>query len=516
MKKRRPVVLIILDGWGIAPPSKGNAISLADTPNMDKFWQRFPKTTLKAFGRAVGLAKNQTSGSEAGHLNIGAGRIVKQDSLYISESISQGSFFRNPVLKKAFERVKENNSKMHLMGLLSSRDSPHSDPDHLEALLVMAKQKGLKKVFIHIFTDGRDAPPRSALKYLSNLQSVIKTIGLGEIATVSGRYYAMDRTKNWDRLDKAYQVIAKGKGKKANSPQEAIEQAYDEGLTDEFVLPTVIIKNKKPIATVNDKDNLILFNLRSDRTRYFTELFVSDKVDGQKRKWPKLKNLFFVALTDFGFDLPIEAAFPSYKTDCGCAEKTLPWVLGDLKQLYIAETEKYAHVTYFFNGGHFKPIGGEKRIIIKSPPVASYDQKPEMSAFKITEVVAKSIRNNLYDFITINFANVDMLGHTGNMAAAIKAVETVDKCLGKIVKGVLVKDGAVFITADHGNADEMIDLKNGQPLTMHTKNPVPFIMIDSTVKKLRSNGLLGDVAPTILEIMDRKKPEEMTGHSLII
>lgn len=510
--KRKPVVLIILDGWGIAPPSKGNAIHLADTPNMDKLWQKFPHTTLNATGRAVGLSENELSGSEAGHLNIGAGRIIKQDSQYISESISEGSFFRNPVLKKAFNWVKDKKSDMHFMGLMSSRDSAHSDPDHLQALLIMAKKEKLNQVFLHIFTDGRDVPPRSAQKYLKKLQAVIKTIGLGQIATVSGRYWSMDRTKNWDRLEKAYQVIVKGRGEKAASAKEAIEQGYNEGLTDEFILPTVIIKDKKPIAKVGDNDGIILFNLRSDRTRQFTKLFVLDKINGFKKKWSRLKNLCFTALTEVGSDLPIQIVFPSHKV-----EKSLPWILQDLKQLYIAETEKYAHVTYFFNGGYDKPVGGEERIIIKSPPVASYDQKPEMSAFKITETVTKSIKGDVYDFITINFANPDMLGHTGNMAAAIKGVETVDKCLGEIVKEVLTKEGTVLITADHGNVDEMIDLKNGQPLTMHTKNPVPFIVVDDReIEKLRKDGILADIAPTILELMGRKKPKVMTGSSLIV
>jgi len=523
MKSKKPYVLIILDGWGLAPRSKGNAIALANTPNVDEFWKDFPHTKLCATGKCVGLSANEMGGSEAGHLNLGAGRIVKQDSEYISEAIKDGTFFKNPVLIKALHHVKVHKSKLHLMGLLSSKDSPHSDPTHLAALLTLAKNNDFKKVYLHLFTDGRDTLPRSALKYLKKLKTTLKKIGIGEIASICGRYWAMDRTKNWSRLHRAYEAVADGlangeggKEKIAASAEEAIKGAYEEGLKDEFILPTVIIdKNGMPLAEVNSNDSVIFFNLRSDRARQFSKLFVLDKVDSIKRRTPKPKNLFFVAMTDFGPDLPVQTAFPSRKI-----KNTLPWVLRNLKQLYIAETEKYAHITYFFNGGSARPIGGEDRICIASPRVSTYDQTPEMSAKEITEVVIKNIRQNLYDFIAINFANGDMVGHTGNLAAAIKAVEFVDKCVGKITDTVLRKKGVAFITADHGNADEMIDPKTGKDLTMHSKNPVPFIIVNGyklgTKFSLKKGGVLGNVAPTILEVMGIEKPKEMKEKSLII
>ena len=518
---KKPFILIILDGWGIAPPSKGNAIALADTSVIDKLSKNYPYTTLNATGRAVGLGENEMGGSEAGHMNIGAGRIVKQDSEYISEAIKTGAFFKNPPLRNAINHSKINKSKLHLMGLLSSKDSPHSDPDHLYNLLKLAKKQGFQNVFLHLFTDGRDTLPRSALKYLNQLELKIEEIGVGEVATVSGRYYAMDRTKKWDRLEKAYRAIALGKGVKATSAKEAIEKAYQKGLKDEFISPTVIVKeNGEPRAIVDDNDSIIFFNLRSDRARQFTKFFVSEKIDGYTGRAKKIQNLFFVAMTDFGPDLDCQTAFRSHNV-----ERTLPWALRNIHQLYIAETEKYAHITYFLNGGHPNPVGGEKRIMIASPDVASYDQTPEMSCYDITKVVVGNIIHNVYDFIAINFANPDMVGHTGNLAAAIKAVEAVDECVGEITKEAFKKNGTIFITADHGNVDEMIDFVSGEALTMHSKNPVPFIIVSSESRRrhsrisplgLRSGGVLGDIAPTILEVMGIEKPVEMTGNSLII
>ncbi len=521
MKLKKPYILIILDGWGIAPSSKGNAITQAETPNIDEFWMNFPHTKLCATGESVGLEKNQMGGSEAGHLNMGAGRVVKQDNTYISEAIENKTFFKNPALLRAINHTKVYKSKLHLLGLLSSKDSPHSNPEHLAALLRLIKNKNLRKVYLHLFTDGRDTLPRSALRYLKKLKVTLKKIGIGQIASIGGRYWAMDRTKNWLRLYRAYEAVvnglANGKGGKekiAASAEEAIKNAYEEGLKDEFVLPTVVVDKKGiPLAKVEANDSVVFFNLRSDRARQFSKLFVSEKVDNIKRRLPKPLNLFFVALTDFGPDLPIETAFPSRRI-----KKPFPSVLKNLKQLYIAETEKYAHITYFFNGGSSYPLAGEKRICIPSPRVSSYDQTPKMSAKEITRVVIKNIKENAYDFTAINFANADMVGHTGNLAAAIKAVEFVDKCIGKITDTVLRKKGVVFITADHGNADEMIDPKTGKALTMHSKNPVPFIIINSyktSSFKLKKDGLLGDVAPTILEVMGIEKPREMTGHSLI-
>lgn len=514
-KPKKPYVLIILDGWGLAARTRGNAIAQAETPNIDEFWANFPHTKLCAIGKCVGLSANEMGGSEAGHLNLGTGRIVKQDSEYISDAIKSRKFFKNPVLRRAINHVNVLKSKLHLMGLLSSKDSPHSDPRHLEALLELAKSQKVKKVFLHLFTDGRDTLPRSALKYLKKLKATLKKIGLGQIASIGGRYYAMDRTKNWPRLYKAYEAIANGKGEEALGPEEAIKNAYQKGLKDEFILPTVIVDEEGvPKAKVETNDSVIFFNLRSDRARQFSKLFVLDKVDSIRRKFPKPKNLFFVAMTDFGPDLPAQTAYLSHDV-----RRTLPWILRDLKQLYIAETEKYAHITYFFNGGYAKPVGGENRICIASPKVSSYDQTPEMSAGEITDIVVKNIKNNVYDFTAINLANGDMVGHTGNLAAGIRAVEFVDRCVGKIVDAVLRKRGVAFITADHGNIDEMIDLKTGKALTMHSKNPVPFIVVDGykvrTKFRLRNNGVLGDVAPTILDFMGIKRPKEMVRSSLI-
>ncbi len=524
--QKKPVILIILDGWGIAPPSKGNAITLADTPVMDKLYKDYPNTLLNATGKAVGLENNETSGSEAGHMNIGAGRIVLQDSTYISESINQGKFFHNVKFRLAVNHAKINNSKLHIMGLMSNNDSPHSKSDHMLALLILAKKTGVKEVYLHLFTDGRDTPPRSALKYLELAEKNIASIGIGKIATVSGRYWAMDRAKHWDRLLHAYDALANGRGLCAESAESAIKNAYNKGLTDEFIEPTIITKrtvdinNRKniieePLARIEDNDSVIFFNLRSDRARQFTKFFTFDDIDHFDGRGRKLKNLFFVAMTDFGPDLNVQTAFPGHDI-----EKALPWTLRGIRQLYIAESEKYAHMTYFFNGGFANPVGGEDRIMVESPNVSSYDQKPEMSAREITKVIAESLQNNIYDFIAVNFANADMLGHTGNIGAAIRGIEIVDDCVGEIMKIINEKEGVAFVTADHGNADEMIDLKTGEILTMHSKNPVPFIIASNYKEvfkknKLRTGGILGDIAPTILDIMEIEKPAEMAQNTLI-
>ncbi len=519
MKERIPKVLIILDGWGVAPSSNGNAITLAKTPNYDKFKKKYPYTELNATGTAVGLSDNEMSGSEAGHENIGGGRIVKQDSRYISESISSGEFFQHNVIRRLVDYVKSNNSSLHLMGLLTSKDSPHADPDHIDAFLTLAKIEGIKKVYLHLFTDGRDTFQRDAPKFLADLKKMMQVSGVGEIASVAGRFYGMDRVKNWDRLYKSYDAIVNAKGETANSAEEAVKNAYEKGLSDEFVEPTVIYtekeingkKKKGPVGQVKNNDAIVFFNLRSDRARQLTKLFVLNKVNGYKRPEPKLDNLFFVAMTNFGPDLPVSTLFQIEPL-----QGTLPFVLHDLKQLYIAETEKYAHITYFFNGGYANPVANEDRIMIASPEVASYDQKPEMSARELTDLVVKEIENNIYDFITINFANADMVAHTGNLGATIHAVEIVDECVGKITDVVLKRKGVVFVTADHGNADKMIDEKSGEAWSMHTKNPVPFMIIgDTGIKKLKEGGILGDIAPTILDVLGIKKPKEMTRKSLI-
>lgn len=511
--RKKPVVLMILDGWGAAPPGEGNAVYLADTPNIDKFWRQYPHGKAAACGEAAGLKKGEISGSETAHENIGAGRIVIQDSKRISDSIDDGSFFSNQVLIGAIENLRANKgASLHLMGLLSCDGSPHSNPGHLKALLELAKKHRVEKVYLHLFTDGRDSAPKSSKQFLRELSAVMEKNGVGEIATIGGRFYGMDRTKRWDRLILAYNAMVLGKGETAQSVFEAIDKAHKKGFTDEFIPPTVIINKKKPAAVIKDGDSVIFFNLRSDRARQFTKLFVLEKFNEIKRK-KVLKNLFFVAFTNFGPDLPIRTAFPSIPI-----KNTLPFALAGLKQLYIAETEKFAHVTYFFNGGYADPVAGEARIIIQSENIANYKDKPEMSASELTTVIAGNIKFDVYDFIALNFANLDMVGHTGCIQAAIKAAEAIDRETGKIVRAALAKDGAVIMVGDHGNADEMLDLITGEPKTCHSKNPVPVII---AANEYEGNGAeikdakLCDIAPTILALFGIKKPKEMTGKNLL-
>jgi len=513
-KKKKPVVLMILDGWGIAPPGRGNAIYLANTPVMDKLWEEYPHAKVEACGEAVGLQKGKTSGSETAHENIGAGRIVLQDSRRITESIEDGSFFSNTALLESVKNLNKNkNSALHLVGLLSSNNSSHSRQKHLKALLEFAKKNRVKKVYLHLFTDGRDAPPKSAKQFLRKLSDTIHDIGVGEIATIGGRFYGMDRSKNWDRLMFAYNAMAFGKGATAKNAFDAVDQAYENGLTDEYITPTVIVDDRKrPVATIKDNDSVIFFHLRSDRARQFTKLFVLDSIEGVKRK-KTLKNLFFVAFTNFGPDLPIRTAFATSPI-----KNTLPFVLGGLKQLYIAETEKFAHVTYFFNGGYANPIGSEARIVIQSKDVKSYKESPEMSSKEIGEVIVGNIKFDVYDFIVVNLANLDMVGHTGDIKAAIKAAEHVDHVVNLVVQSVLEKDGTVIIIGDHGNADEMIDVNTGEIMTNHSNNPVPLIMINNLWQgknEVLKDVHLCDVAPTIIDLFEIKKPTEMTGQSVL-
>lgn len=517
--KIKPTVLLILDGWGIAKPSPANAIEQAKKPNFDDCWKNYPHTKLQASGSFVGLPATQFGNSEAGHMNIGAGRIVDQDAVYISKEINTGRFFKNPAFTAAYKHLVKNNSDLHIMGMLSNGQSAHSDPDHLLALISWSRLKKIKNVYIHLFTDGRDSPPHSALKSVEALMRTLrnkesKTARSGEwIATITGRFYAMDRKKDWSRTEKAYNAMVLAKGINAKSPQEAITQSYNRGETDEFIMPYVIKRNGKPIAKIKDNDVVIFFNLRSDRARQLAKPFVQKDFDkmnqgGFKRK-KVLKNLAFVALTDFGPDLnSILTAYPSVDL-----LGTLPMVLGKKKQLYIAEKEKYAHVTYFFNGGYANPVAFEDRIEIPSLDIASYDLKPEMSVNELTSRVLKEL--DKYNFICINFANPDMVGHTGNIKACVKAIEACDKCLGKIKKAVLEKQGTLIITSDHGNADKMLDLETGEMYTEHTDNPVPFIIVNSVNKKIKlKSGKLGDIAPTILKLFKMNKTKEMKGKAL--
>jgi len=514
---KKTTALIILDGWGIAPPSTSNAITLAKKPHWDRLWADYPAAELGATGKNVGLEDNKMSGSETGHMNIGAGRIVPQDSFYISESIKNKSFFNNAALLEAIGHAKNNRSRLHVMGLMGDYDSPHSDPEHFRAILKLAKNNNLKEVYCHFFTDGRDSYPRSAREHLKNFKKIMLKEGIGKIATLGGRFYAMDRVKNWKRLTRAFEAMVFANGEKADSPEEAIDNAYEKDLNDEHILPTVIREASQPVAKIRNNDSIIFFNLRSDRARQFSKLFTAlDKEKIIKDDMPvidKIKNLFFVALTDFGHDLEIKTVFPKHNI-----METLPMVLREKKQIYISESEKFAHITYFFNGGYTHRVADEDRFKIDSPQTDSYDKLPEMSAGKITEKVLECVKAGKYDFLAVNFANADMVGHSGNLRATIKAVEFLDKQIGRIYQEILSSGGTMLITADHGNAEKMFDEKTGQPYTFHTKNPVPFLAVGKKIKKrkLKSGGVLGNIAPTILEIMELEKPYLMNRESLLI
>ncbi|MDP3964296.1 MAG: 2,3-bisphosphoglycerate-independent phosphoglycerate mutase [bacterium] len=509
--KTKPVILIVIDGWGVAPPSKGNAITQARTPHFERFEEEYPHTLLSASSRAVGLPAGQDGNSEAGHMNIGAGRVVEQDSVIISKSISDGTFFKNPAFVEAIAHVERNDSTLHIMGLLSGDQSGHSHPDHLHALIELAHQSGMKKVNLHLITDGRDSPQYASIGYMRDLKKMLKKFPEVMIASIQGRFYAMDRKKTWTRSKKAYDAIVMGEGIEGDDPETAIMNAYNRGESDEFIRPTVFTKKNKPIGAIKDNDSIIFFNLRSDRARQLTKAFVQpDFKEFSRGAWPK--NLRFIAMSDFGPDLPgILTAFPSVDL-----KGTLPMALVDFRQLYIAESEKYAHVTYFINGGYADPVAGEDRVLIPSPDMKSYHTKPEMSAYQITQVLINNIRSGIYDFYCVNYANPDMVGHTGDLKASIRAVEVVDDCIGKVVSAVLAKKGAVFITGDHGNVEEMINLETGIVNTKHTSNPVPFFIISHQYKelRLRKHGVSGDIAPTILNLFGIKPPKEMTGKTL--
>jgi len=516
----RPMVFVIMDGFGIAPSGPGNAVRLAKMPYWRLLLEKYPNTKLVAHGEAVGLFPGADGNSEAGHINIGAGRVVLQDLTTISKMITDGTFLKNTAFLEAIKHIKEYNSNLHLIGLLTGKNSAHSYPDHLDALIELCREQKVKTVYLHLFTDGRDSPPYEGYKFLDKLLKKLNP-KKEKVATIMGRFYGMDRKKEWGRTEKAYNALVLGCRRKCTQPLNGIEEAYGRGQSDEFIQPITVYEDDKPLPRINDNDAVIFFNARSDRARQLTKAFVQpdfnrDNPDVFKRK-KVVKNLVFVALTDFGPDLPgILTAYPSPDL-----KHTLPMELSDIRQLYIAETDKYGHMTYFFNGGYAKPVGGEDRILIKSPDVYSYDQDPEMSAAEITDMVVKNVHEKVYDFIGINFANPDMVGHTGNLTATIKGLEFLDKCLKKIVDEVVaVNNGWVVIVADHGNAEEMIDIKTGKVDTQHSTFPVPFVVIgpDTAVKKikLRDYGILADVAPTILHLMKRDQPLEMTGSSLII
>ncbi|WP_125153436.1 2,3-bisphosphoglycerate-independent phosphoglycerate mutase [Clostridium rectalis] len=508
---KKPVLLMILDGFGITDKADGNAVEAANKPNYTSFLNDYPHTELKASGLSVGLPEGQMGNSEVGHLNIGAGRIIYQELTRISKDIKEGRFFKNLEINEAMDKALKNNSSLHLLGLLSD-GGVHSHIDHLKAILKIAKEKGLNNVYVHAFLDGRDVPPSSSKKYISDIEDYMRKLGLGEIATVSGRYYAMDRDKRWERVNLAYNAMVLGEGENCNSSLEAVDKSYHDNKTDEFVLPTVVLKNGKPTGVIQSGDSVIFYNFRPDRARQITRA-LNDKVfDGFKRE---TMNLNFVTMTQY--DKTIENVEVAYKPET--YENTLGEYVSKLglKQLRIAETEKYAHVTFFFNGGVEKPNIGEDRALIPSPKVATYDLKPEMSAYEVTTEVLKRIDKDVYDLIILNFANPDMVGHTGVFEAAKKAIEDVDICIGKVVNKILSKDGTVFITADHGNSEQMIDYSNGKPMTAHTTNKVPYLYVSnhSLGRSLRKDGILADIAPTILDEMGVTIPKEMTGKSLI-
>ncbi len=504
-------MLMILDGFGKSTGDTcTDAIALASTPNLDRLFSTCPNTTLTASGEAVGLPKGQMGNSEVGHLNIGAGRIVYQDLTRISKAVEDGTFCDNSELNTAMEHVFFRGSALHLMGLLSD-GGVHSHLSHIFALLEMAKRKGLRRVYIHGFLDGRDVPPRSAQVYLDRLERFIQEEQIGQIASLSGRYYSMDRDRRWERTRLAYDVLAKGEGRYAPTPSEALRLAYEEGENDEFVKPTVIAREGFPLSTIRDNDAVIFFNFRPDRARQLTRSFVDEGFNGFERG-KRLDGLCFVCMTQYDVEMPnVLVAFPpqSLKNTFG------EYVSGlGLRQLRIAETEKYAHVTFFFNGGVEAPSRGEDRLLIPSPKVATYDLKPEMSAYEVTDRVLELIRLRKYHFIILNFANPDMVGHTGNVAATVKAIEALDVCVGKIAAALLQEKGQMILTADHGNADCMRDA-DGAVITAHSTNPVPLLVMANRPVALMDDGILSDVIPTLLDLAGVEKPVEMTGHSLI-
>lgn len=507
---KKPVMLMILDGFGLTDKVDGNAVLAAKKPNYDRYFNNYPHTELNASGLDVGLPRGQMGNSEVGHLNIGAGRIIYQELTRITKEVEEGNFFNNKALNIAMDKALENNSSIHFLGLLSD-GGVHSHIDHLKALLQMAKNKGLTKVYVHAFTDGRDVPPSSGKDFVADIENYMKELGCGRLATVCGRYYAMDRDKRWERVQLAYNAMVLGQGETANSGVECMEKSYHDNKTDEFVLPTVISEDGRPVGTIKNNDSVVFFNFRPDRAREITRA-INDKVfDGFQRE---TLNLTYVCMTQY--DKTIENVYVAYTPES--YSNTLGEYVSSLgkKQLRIAETEKYAHVTFFFNGGIEAPNEGEDRALIPSPKVATYDLKPEMSAYELTEELLNRIDSDQYDMIIVNYANPDMVGHTGVFEAAKKAIEAVDECMGKVVDKILEKDGSVFITADHGNAEQMIDYSTGDPMTAHTSDPVPFLYVANNAKSLRAGGRLADIAPTMLEVMGLDIPADMTGKTLIV
>lgn len=507
---KKPVALIVLDGFALRDEAKGNAVEQAKKPNFDRFWNEYPHATLKACGEAVGLPEGQMGNSEVGHLNIGAGRIVYQSLTRVNVAIREGEFFENETFLSAMKHVKEKGTNLHLFGLLSD-GGVHSHIQHLYALLKLAKDQGVENVYIHGFLDGRDVGPQTAKQYIEELNAKIEEYGVGEIATISGRYYSMDRDKRWDRVEKAYRAMVYGEGPSYKDASACVEDSYANGIYDEFVIPSVITKEDgSPVATIKDEDAVIFYNFRPDRAIQISNTFTNKDFRSFDRGEKHPENLYFVCLTHFSETVDGYVAFKPVNLD-----NTLGEVIsqGGLKQLRIAETEKYPHVTFFMSGGREEKFPGEERILIDSPKVATYDLKPEMSAYEVTEALLNEIDADKHDAIILNYANPDMVGHSGMLEPTIKAVETVDECLGKVVDRIIEKGGVAIITADHGNADEVVTLE-GNPQTAHTTNPVPVIVTKKGIE-LRNDGILGDLAPTMLELLGLNQPTEMTGQTLI-
>ncbi len=507
---KQPVALIILDGFGLREETFGNAVAQAKKPTFDRYWNEYPHATLTACGEAVGLPEGQMGNSEVGHLNIGAGRIVYQSLTRVNIAIREGEFERNETFLAAMDHVKKHGTNLHIFGLLSD-GGVHSHINHLFALLKLAAKEGVKNVYIHGFLDGRDVGPQTAKTYIQQLNEQIEQIGVGEIATLSGRYYSMDRDKRWERVEKAYRAMVYGEGPSYRDPLACIDDSYANGIYDEFVLPSVIVREDgTPVATIQDNDAVIFYNFRPDRAIQISNTFTNDDFRSFDRGPKHPKNLFFVCLTHFSETVKGYVAFKPTNLD-----NTLGEVLSQngLKQLRIAETEKYPHVTFFMSGGREEKFPGEERILIDSPKVATYDLKPEMSAYEVTDALLKEIEADKFDAIILNYANPDMVGHSGMLEPTIKAVEAVDECLGKVVDAILAKGGIAIITADHGNADEVTN-PDGSPNTAHTTNPVPVIVTKKGIT-LRQDGILGDLAPTMLDLLGLQQPKEMTGKTLI-
>lgn len=506
---KKPTVLMILDGYGISNETEGNAIAQAKTPVMDGILKKYPHVKGEASGMAVGLPDGQMGNSEVGHTNMGAGRIVYQMLVKITKDIKDGTFFENKALVKAMENCKEKDSSLHLMGLLSP-GGVHSHMEHLYGLLEMAKRNGLSKVYVHAYLDGRDVPPSSAAEYMEEAVAKIKEIGVGSVATISGRFYAMDRDNAWDREEKAYAALVYGEGVEETDAVQAIKNSYANDVTDEFMLPTVVDKN----GMIKEDDSVIFFNFRPDRARQLTRAFVDADFTGFERRNGYFP-LTFVCMAQYDAEMPnVLVAYPPEELKMTFGEYLSK---NGKTQLRLAETQKYAHVTFFFNGGEEKQFEGEERILVDSPKVATFDEKPEMSAYEVCDNLVEAIKSDKYDVIIVNFANPDMVGHTGVEAAAIQAIEAVDECVGKVVDAIKEVDGQMFICADHGNAEQLIDYETKQPFTAHTINPVPFILVNyDDAYTLQEGGCLADIAPTLIEMMGMTQPEEMTGKSLLI